>query len=95
MTAPGDQVAIQVLTAKDSELARLEGFLLTASKMAAREDFRVYSVKIDGAQYYRVAYGLYANLEAARAAMRELPPLLAAQKPYYRSVERMRSQNRQ
>ena len=94
-TAPGDFYSIQLLTVKDSELARLEGFLLNASKMARREDFRVYSVKIDGVQCYRAAYGLYPNLEETRAAMRELPPLLAAQKPYYRSVERMRSQNRQ
>ena len=94
-TAPGDYYAIQVLTVKDSELARLEDFLLKVSKMAPLEAFRVYSVKIDGTQYYRAAYGLYPNLEETRAAMRELPPLLATQKPYYRSVERMRSQNRQ
>jgi len=94
-TAPGDYYAIQVLTVKDAELARLEGFLLQAFKTAPRENFRVYSVKIDGVQCYRAAYGLYANLEETLAAMRELPPLLAAQKPYYRSVERMRSQNRQ
>ena len=94
-TAPGDYYAIQVLTVKDSELARLEGFLLRVSRMVPREDFRVYSVKIDGVQCYRAAYGLYPSLEETRAAMRELPPLLAAQKPYYRSVERMRSQNRQ
>jgi len=94
-TTPGNFYSVQLLTAKDSELARLEGFLLKAFKMAPREDFRVYSVKIDGVQCYRAAYGLYQNLEETRAAMRELPPLLAAQKPYYRSVERMRSQNRQ
>ena len=94
-TTPGDFYSIQLLTAKDSELARLEGFLLKAFEIAPRDNFRVYSVKIDGVQCYRAAYGLYPNLEATRAAVRELPPLLAAQKPYYRSVERMRSQNRQ
>ena len=94
-TVPGDHVAIQVLTVKDSELARLEGFLLRAFKLAPREDFHVYSVKSDGVQYYRAAYGLYPNLDKARAAMHALPPLLATQKPFYRSVERMRSQNRQ
>jgi septal ring-binding cell division protein DamX len=94
-TTPGNYYSIQLLTAKDSELARLEGFLLKAFKIAPREDFRVYSVKIDGVQCYRAAYGLYPNLDETRVAMRELPPLLAAQKPYYRSVERMRSQNRQ
>jgi len=92
---PGNFYSIQLLTAKDSELAHLESFLLKASKIVPREDFRVYSVKIDGVQCYRAAYGLYPNLDETRAAMRELPPLLAAQMPYYRSVERMRSQNRQ
>jgi type II secretory pathway predicted ATPase ExeA/septal ring-binding cell division protein DamX len=94
-TTPGNFYSIQLLTAKDSELVRLEGFLLKAFKMVPREDFHVYSVKIDGVQCYRAAYGLYPSIEETRAAMRELPPLLAAQKPYYRSVERMRSQNRQ
>lgn len=94
-TTPGNYYSIQLLTARDSELTRLEGFLLKAFKMAPRENFRVYSVKIDGVQCYRAAYGLYPNLDETRAAMRELPPLFAAQKPYYRSVERMRSQNRQ
>jgi septal ring-binding cell division protein DamX len=94
-TTPGNFYSIQLLTAKESELARLEGFLLKAFKMSPRENFRVYSVKIDGVQCYRAAYGLYPNLEETRTAMSELPPLLAAHKPYYRSVERMRSQNRQ
>jgi len=55
----------------------------------------VYSVKIDGRQHYRVAYGSYASQEQALAAMKGLPQLLSAYHPYYRSVERMRSQNRQ
>ncbi|OFZ87624.1 MAG: hypothetical protein A2V78_08760 [Betaproteobacteria bacterium RBG_16_64_18] len=94
-TAPGDYYAIQLLTVKDSELAHMESFLLSAFKMAPREDFRVYSVKIDGVQCYRAAYGMYPSMDETRAAMRELPQLFAIQKPYYRSVERMRSQNRQ
>ena len=94
-TAPGDYYAIQLLTVKDSELARLESFLLRASKIATRGDIHVYSVKINGVQCYRAAYGLYSNLEDTRTAMLHLPPLLATQRPYYRSIERMRSQNRQ
>jgi len=52
-------------------------------------------VKIDGQQHYRVAYGSYASPEQALAAMKGLPPPISAYHPYYRSVERMRSQNRQ
>jgi len=94
-TAPGDHYAIQLLTAKESELARLEGFLLRAFKVAPRESFHVYSVKIDGVQCYRAAYGLYPNLVETLTAMRQLPPLFLAQRPFYRTIERMRSQNRQ
>jgi len=55
----------------------------------------VYSVKIDGRQHYRVAYGSYASPAEALGAIKGLPPQLSAYHPYYRSVERMRSQNRQ
>jgi septal ring-binding cell division protein DamX len=55
----------------------------------------VYSVKIDGRQHYRVAYGSYASPEQALDAIKGLPPLFSAYHPYYRSIERMRSQNRQ
>jgi type II secretory pathway predicted ATPase ExeA len=94
-TAPGDHYAIQLITVRASELDRLEDFLLKASKVVSLSDMYVYSVKIDGVQCYRAAYGLYPGLPEVLAAMRGLPLLLLAQKPYHRSVERMRSQNRQ
>ena len=62
--------------------------------MPDRELF-VYSVKIDGEQHYRVAYGSFPSAAKALEAMRGLPQLLAAYQPFTRSVERMRSQNRQ
>ena len=94
-SAPAHHYSIQLITAKDSELAQLEGFLLRGFNLAAREKFHVYSVKIDGVQCYRAAYGLYPNLAETLAAMRELPAALLVYRPYYRTVERMRSQNRQ
>ncbi len=93
--APGDHYAIQLITVRASELDRLEDFLLKASKVVSLGDIHVYSVKIDGGQCYRAAYGSYPGPSEVLAAMRGLPPLLLAQRPYYRSVERMRSQNRQ
>jgi septal ring-binding cell division protein DamX len=77
------------------ELGQLEDFLLRASKTLPLGELLVYSVKIDGLQHYRVAYGSYASAEQALAAMKGLPPPISAYHPYYRSVERMRSQNRQ
>ncbi len=93
--APGDHYAVQLLTVKASEIARMEEFLRRASTLTSPGDYHVYSVRINGSQYYRLAYGLYPSVSETLAAIRELPPLLKAQKPYHRSVERMRSQNRQ
>ena len=94
-SAPGDRYAIQLATVNSKELGQLEDFLLRASKMLPVGELFVYSVKIDGQQHYRVAYGSYATPDQALAAIKGLPPLISAYHPYYRSVERMRSQNRQ
>jgi MSHA biogenesis protein MshM len=94
-SAPEKHVAIQLMTVKDTELSRLESFLSKASRVVAEDELHVYSVKIDGTQHYRAAYGDFSGNGEAVAAMKELPPLLSAQNPYQRSVARMRSQNRQ
>jgi len=94
-SAPGDRYAIQLAVVNSKELAQLEDFLLRISKILPVDELYVYSVKIDGQQHYRVAYGSYAGPEQALAALRGLPPVISAYHPYYRSVERMRSQNRQ
>ena len=93
--APGNHYAIQLAIVSSKELGQLEDFLLQASKMLPVGELLVYSVKIEGQQHYRVAYGSYASPEQALAAMKGLPPLISAYHPYYRSVERMRSQNSQ
>jgi MSHA biogenesis protein MshM len=94
-SARGDRYAIQLATANSNELGQLEDFLLKASKVVPVEELFVYGVKIDGQQYYRAAYGSYTGAGEVLEAMNKLPALFAAQRPYYRSVERMRSQNRQ
>ncbi len=94
-TAPGDRYAIQLVTVSSEQLGLLEDFLLKASKMIPAGELYIYSVKISGQQHYRVAHGSYATQAQALAAIRELPPPFSAYHPYYRSVERMRSQNRQ
>jgi MSHA biogenesis protein MshM len=92
--SPKHHYAIQLLTVRESEVGRLENFLRKATEQVGEADLYVYSVKIDGVQHYRAAYGSYADLSQLRAAMNELPALLKAQHPYHRSIERMRSQNR-
>ncbi len=94
-TSPGNRYSIQLVTVRANELARLERFLAGALKVLPREEFHVYGVKIDGVQYYRAAYGLYPSVAETLVAMRELAPVVKVNNPYHRSVERMRSQNRQ
>jgi len=92
---PGDRYSIQLATVNAGELPQLESFLQKAADTLTIADVFVYSVKIDGQQCYRVAYGSYPSAAKALDAMKGLPPPLAAYQPYTRSVERMRSQNRQ
>lgn len=94
-TAPGDRYAIQLVTVSSEQLGLLEDFLLKASRIVPTGELYIYSVKINGQQHYRVAYGSYASSTQAFTAIKELPPSFSAYHPYYRSVERMRSQNRQ
>jgi type II secretory pathway predicted ATPase ExeA/septal ring-binding cell division protein DamX len=94
-STPGDQYAIQLATASVEELPQLEDFLRKAAATLSVGELIVYSVKIDGRQHYRVAYGSYPSEARALDAMKGLPQALAAYQPYARSVERMQSQNRQ
>jgi len=94
-STPGDRYAIQLATVDSAELVQLEEFLRKASTALPASTLFVYSVKIDGRQHYRVAYGSYATAAEALEAINGLPRWFSSYRPYYRSVERMRSQNRQ
>jgi septal ring-binding cell division protein DamX len=94
--APGDQYSIQLLTAGMHDLRRIEEFLARATGRGLNlADFYVYSVKIDDAQHYRLAYGLYPTPNQVELAIKNLPQADKQLGPFHRSVERMRSQNRQ
>ena len=94
-TAPGNHYAVQLLTVKATEPKRMEDFLHKAAKLVSPEDLHVYSVKIDGQQHYRVAFGTFTSTSEIQSAIKDLPILFKAQNPYQRSIDRMRSQNRQ
>jgi MSHA biogenesis protein MshM len=95
-TARGDQYSIQLLTAHAREMRFLEELLARVqSRQLDLSDFYVYGVKIDGQQYYRLAYGLFTTLKDVNQGINRLPQAYQALNPYVRSVERMRSQNRQ
>lgn len=93
--APAQSYAIQLMTVRDTELPRMERFLQRASRLVSPEDLHLYSVKINGVQHYRAALGQFKDKKEIVNAINELPDALKAQNPYQRSVERMRSQNRQ
>jgi len=94
-STPGDRYAIQLATVSAGELPQLEDFLRKTAAALPVGELLVYSVKIDGRQHYRVAYGSYPSATGALDAMKGLPQVLAVYQPYARSVQRMRSQNRQ
>ena len=94
-TAPPDNYSIQLFVARDSDVQGLERFLLSAVKTVPKERLHIYSVKSDDIQWYRLAYGMYPSTEQARAAMEKLPPQFLTGKPFFLSIERMRSQNSQ
>ena len=95
-TAPGDQYSIQLLTTGVRDLRRIEDVL---ARVPARDlsltDFYVYSVKINDQQHYRLAYGLYPTLAEVNQGIKSMQPDYRQFGLFYRSVERMRSQNRQ
>ncbi len=93
--APPGHHSVQLLTTKVEDAKKIEYFLQRAAKVANIDDFYVYSVKIDGDQHYGVAYGQFPSSSESKAAIETLPALLKSQNPYPRSIERMRSQNRQ
>ncbi len=92
-TAPRDHYSIQLATMGPPELADLERLLRQSSELLNPNELFVYSQKIGGQQYYRVAYGDFPSAEAAAKAIETLPAALKPRRPYERSVEFMRAQN--
>jgi septal ring-binding cell division protein DamX len=92
-SAPGGRQSIQLAIFTDAEAARMENFLRQAVGVLNPSELYVYSVKVDGRQHYRVAYGAFASASDIQAALEALPPTLKAQGPFQRSVGEMRRLN--
>lgn len=92
-TAPSGSFTIQVLTTTDAQA--IERFLGTASKEVDLGDLYVYSVKLDGRQYYGVTYGNYPSVEDTITAMGDLPMSFKSRGPFHRSIPVMRRQNQE
>jgi MSHA biogenesis protein MshM len=94
-TAPEKRYAIELLTVRRGKGDILEDFVRQLGQLLDRDSVHVYSVKVEGAQYYAVAYGNYASVADTVTAMGQLPETLKARAPYPRSFGLMRSQNQQ
>ena len=91
--APGSNYSLQLAIFNDTEGARMENFLRQATESLNPSELYVYSVKVNGQQHYRIAYGAYATVDEIRAALDMLPAAMKAQSPFYRTVGDMRRLN--
>ncbi|MCU0896478.1 MAG: AAA family ATPase [Burkholderiales bacterium] len=92
-TAPGNRQSLQLAIFTEAETARMENFLRQATELLKSDEIYVYSVKIDGRQNYRVAYGGFSSTDEVLAAIQALPAPLAVYGPFQRSVGDMRRLN--
>lgn len=88
---PDDRWFIQVFDTAASRHGDVETLLRRLSPDSAEmSNIHVYYSDLSGTPRYGVTYGDYSNRAAAVAAMRGLPKLLRAGKPYPRQVVRLR-----
>ena len=66
-------VSIQLFYTDDIRPERMERFLVRAQKLGKFAEIYIVPIKLNGRNGYRVLYGLYANNDAARAGMDDLP----------------------
>jgi septal ring-binding cell division protein DamX len=92
-SAPSGSWTIQLLTTGDSRA--IERFLEQATQEVTLEDVYIYSVKLNGRQYYGVTYGNYPSLEETITAMGDLPFSFKSRGPFHRSIPVMRRQNQE
>jgi type II secretory pathway predicted ATPase ExeA/septal ring-binding cell division protein DamX len=93
--APPRHYAIELLTVSAANVDVLEDLLAQVSRMLPIDRAYVYSVKVEGRQYYALAYGSYPSVADTITAMGQLPETLKARTPYPRSFGLMRTQNQQ
>lgn len=66
-------VSIQLFYTDDTSPTRMERFLIRAKSAGTLPDVYIVPIKINGKEGYRVLYGAYANDDAARVGMKNLP----------------------
>jgi len=94
-SAPSRHYAIELLTVSAANVAVLEDLLVQVSRLLSIDRAYVYSLKVEGRQYYALAYGSYPSVADTITAMGQLPETFKARTPYPRSFGLMRTQNQQ
>ena len=88
---PDDRWFIQLFATDASRHAEVENLLRRLPSGAVEIDkVHVYYSELSGKPRYGVTYGNYASAGAASAAVRALPQVLRANKPYPRQAIRLR-----
>jgi septal ring-binding cell division protein DamX len=72
-TADKGSVSIQLFYTDDIRPERMERFLGRAQRLGKLAEIYIVPIKLSGRDGYRVLYGLYANSDAAREGIKELP----------------------
>lgn len=74
LSAPNHgKVSIQLFYTEDTRAERMERFLGRAQRLGKFAEIYIVPTKLNSKDGYRVLYGLYANSDAARAGMNQLP----------------------
>lgn len=68
-----NSASIQLFYTEDAQPARMEGFLARAKGLGKLSEIYVLPITLNGKAGFRVLYGYYPDVEAARAGMEQLP----------------------
>jgi type II secretory pathway predicted ATPase ExeA len=68
-----NSASIQLFYTEDAQPARMEGFLTRAKGLGKLSEIYVLPITLNGKAGFRVLYGYYPDIEAARAGMEQLP----------------------
>ena len=91
-SSQGDTVGIHIQLLGGNDIKRLESYLQELGKAVDIEQVFVYRTKAGGKPAFSVIYGSYPNRTQANAALEKFPPALRAQRPYFRTVQGMRTE---
>ena len=72
-SASKGSAGIQLFYTESAQPERMEGFLMRAKKLGVLDKIYILPIKLNGRDAFRVLYGIYANGDAARAGIAELP----------------------